>query len=116
MTLLLFSGNIEMLRALPPFMKCRSLVLRSVKFSTNCETTNVTVFWNVVLCSVGESSRNFKGAYCYIIAIIAEVRSTSETSVTFLPYYADIIPEDSHLHTHSCDNVKSCLLTLLGAH
>jgi hypothetical protein len=47
----------------------------------------VTVFWNVALCSLVEINLHFRGAYCLhykaIIAIMMEAARNSETSVSF---------------------------------
>jgi hypothetical protein len=59
----------------------------------------ITVFWNIVPCSLVENNWSFRGAYgCHHQGI----------SQFLLNYMAQCsIPEDSHLHTHQHDNLKS---------
>jgi hypothetical protein len=52
----------------------------------------VTVFWDVAPCSLVETDRRFRGAYCL------------HHQGDDLPH---IIPEDSHLHTRHRKNLKS---------
>jgi hypothetical protein len=42
-----------------------------------------------------------------IVALMTEVKSTSETSVNFYQTTWRNIPEDSHLHTRRRENLKS---------
>jgi hypothetical protein len=41
-----------------------------------------------------------------IIALMMEAVNTSETSINFYQTTWCNIPEDSHLHTHCCENLK----------
>jgi hypothetical protein len=41
-----------------------------------------------------------------LIALMLEAASTSKTSVNFYQSTWSNIPEDSHLHTHRCENLK----------
>jgi hypothetical protein len=47
-----------------------------------------------------------------LIALMMEAASTSETTVNFYQTTRRNNPEDSHLHTHRRENVKSHLETL----
>jgi hypothetical protein len=42
-----------------------------------------------------------------VITLMMEAASTSETSVNFYQTTRRNIPEDSHLHTHRRENIKS---------
>jgi hypothetical protein len=55
----------------------------------------MTVFWNFVPFSLVEIYRRFTGA-CYLIDLIMEAVSTSETSVNIYQTTRRNIPEDSH--------------------
>jgi hypothetical protein len=76
------------------------------------------VFWNVVPCSLVDTDRRFRGAYCLhhqdeiltdvsevlttsiirSIVLMMEAVSTSESSVSIYQTTRRNIPEDSHLH------------------
>jgi hypothetical protein len=58
----------------------------------------VTVFWDVTLCRA--------------ITLMTEAVCTSET-VSFYQTIWHKIPEDSHLHTHHCENLKSHIVCLV---
>jgi hypothetical protein len=95
----------------------------------------VTVFQDVLLCSLIETDQHFKDDYClYLIVVIVvvvvmvmvmmmimmeveeEAVSAFETFVNFCETTWHNIPEDSHLHTLFCENLKSCCDDLfLGA-
>jgi hypothetical protein len=57
----------------------------------------MTIFWNIMPCSLIEIYRRFKDA-CLLIALMMEAASTSETLVNFYQTTRRNIPEDSHLH------------------
>jgi hypothetical protein len=63
----------------------------------------MTVFKDVVPCSLVETDWCFRGVYCLMI----EAVSTSQTLVNFYHTSWCNIPEDSHLHTRHCENLKS---------
>jgi glycyl-tRNA synthetase alpha subunit len=68
----------------------------------------MTTFWDVTPCSLVEVYRSFIGACClHHQALMMEAVSTSETSVNFYQTTRGNIPEDSHLHTHRHQNLKS---------
>jgi hypothetical protein len=67
----------------------------------------MAVCWDVVPCGLVEFYRRFRGVARSIIALIMESASTSETSLNFYQTTRHNIPEDSHLHTRSCENLKS---------
>jgi hypothetical protein len=48
-----------------------------------------------------------------IMALIMEAARTSETSVNFYQTTQRYNPEDSHLHTHRRENLKSYLVLFL---
>jgi hypothetical protein len=60
---------------------------------TKGKRRGMTVFWDV--------------AQCRAIALMMEAAGTSETSVNFYKTTRRNIPEDSHLHTRRCENLKS---------
>jgi hypothetical protein len=72
-------------------------------------------FWVVALYSLVEDYQHFRGACCLhhhhqaasIIALMMEAASTSEMSVNFYQTAQHNNPEDSHLHTHHHENLKS---------
>jgi hypothetical protein len=79
----------------------------------------MTVFWDVAPCSLVEIDRRFRGVTASItkaIALMMEAASTSETSVNFYQTTRRNNPEDSHLHTHRRENLKSHMFTPIGAH
>jgi hypothetical protein len=45
-----------------------------------------------------------------IIRVMMEAASTSETSVNFYQTTRRYNPEDSNLHTHCCENLKTYLI------
>jgi hypothetical protein len=61
----------------------------------------MAVFWVVVPCSLGEVIR--------ANVLTMEAASTSETSVNFSQTTRHNNPEDSHLLTRRCENLKSHL-------
>jgi hypothetical protein len=66
----------------------------------------MTVFWDVVPRSLVKIDRHFKGAKVLTASIMRAI-STSEMSVNFYQTARRNIPEDSHLHTHRRENLKS---------
>jgi hypothetical protein len=67
----------------------------------------MTVFWVVALCSLVEVYQ-----YGLLIALMMEVRSTSETLVNFYQTTWHYNPEDNHLHTCHRENLKSNLTVI----
>jgi hypothetical protein len=70
----------------------------------------MAVFWVVAPCSLVEVYRSQVLAASIIRAIIVlmmEAARTSETLVNFYQTTQRYNPEDSHLHTHCCENLKS---------
>jgi hypothetical protein len=67
--------------------------------------------WDLAPCSLVETGQCFRGAYCLHDqddeSWMTEVVSTSEMSANFYETIWCYIPEDSHLHTHRCENLKS---------
>jgi hypothetical protein len=72
------------------------------------------VVWDVAPCRLVEVDR--RDACCLhhqgddglvIIALMMDAANTSETSVNFYQTTRRNIPEDCHLHTRRCENVKS---------
>jgi hypothetical protein len=59
----------------------------------------VTVFW-VVAPQLTDVSEVFTASIIYLIALIIEAVSASETSVNFYQTARRNIPEDSHLHSN----------------
>jgi hypothetical protein len=60
----------------------------------------MAVFWVVAPCSLVEVYQRF-------IALMMEAARTSETLVNFYQTTWHYKPEDSHLHTHRRENLKS---------
>jgi hypothetical protein len=59
----------------------------------------MTVFWDVVPCSLVEIDRRFRGASaCNIIALMINAMSTSETSAIFYESIRRNILEDNRLY------------------
>jgi hypothetical protein len=68
------------------------------------------VFWVVAPCSLEEVNQRFRGLAASIIRAIAlmmEAARTSETLVNFYQTTRCYNPEDSTLHTHRRENLKS---------
>jgi hypothetical protein len=65
----------------------------------------MAVFWVIVPCSLVEVYRRFRGAHHLMI----EAASTSEMLANFYQTTWHYNPEDSHLHTHHHENLKSYL-------
>jgi hypothetical protein len=61
----------------------------------------MTVFWDIVPCSLDEEDRRF------IFAMMMKAVRTSETSVHFKETTRCYIPEDCHLHTSHRENLQS---------
>jgi hypothetical protein len=66
----------------------------------------MAVFWHIAPCCL-VVYRRYRGACClhhqgeeFIIALMMEAASTSETSVNFYQTVRHNIPEDSHLHSN----------------
>jgi hypothetical protein len=62
----------------------------------------MTVFWDIVPFSLVEIDQCF--------ALVVEAVNTSEMSVSFYKTTQHNIPEDSHLHTRCCENLKSYMI------
>jgi hypothetical protein len=74
----------------------------------------MAVFWDVASCSLVHFDRCFEGAYCLhhqgdeqLVALMMEAISISETSVNIYQKTQRSLPEYSHLHTCSRQNLKS---------
>jgi hypothetical protein len=71
----------------------------------------MSVFWVVAPCTLINTDRRFRAAYCSIIVVtlplVMEAVCTSETSVSFNETPRRYIPEYSQLHTRRRENVKS---------
>jgi hypothetical protein len=75
----------------------------------------MAVFWVLALGSLVEVYQHFRGTSClhhHQPFMMMEAASTSETSVNFYQTTWCYNPEDSHLHTHHCENLKFNLLSL----
>jgi hypothetical protein len=72
----------------------------------------MSIFRDVALCSMVETDRRFRGAYClhHQGALVMEALSTSETSVDFYHTARRNIPEESHLHAHRRENLISHMI------
>jgi hypothetical protein len=70
----------------------------------------MSVFWVVAPCTLINTDRRFRAAYCSIIVVtlplVMEAVCTSETSVSFNETPRCYIPEYSQLHTRRRENVK----------
>jgi hypothetical protein len=64
----------------------------------------MAVFLLVAPCSLVEVYRCFRGT-CYLIALMLEAPSTSETSVNFYQITPRYKQEDNHLHVQSLQHV-----------
>jgi hypothetical protein len=71
--------------------------------------SNMAVVLVVAPCVVWEKFTDISEvlAAFVIIALIMEAANTSETSVVFYRTTRRDNPEDSHLHTRRCENLKS---------
>jgi hypothetical protein len=74
----------------------------------------IAVFWVVALCSLVEVYQRFRGPCCLHhqgdrIALMMAAARTSETLVNFYQTTQCYNPEDSNLHTHRRENLKSYL-------
>jgi hypothetical protein len=68
----------------------------------------MAVFWLAAPCILVEVYRRFRVACClHHQALMMEAASTSETSVNFYQTTWHYNPEDSHLHSRRCENLKS---------
>jgi hypothetical protein len=63
----------------------------------------MAVFWNVAPCSLVDIDRRVRGV------LMTNAVSCSETSVSIYQITRRNIPEDSNLHTHRRENLKSYL-------
>jgi hypothetical protein len=71
----------------------------------------MAVFWVVAPCSLVEVYQRFRGPYClhYQGDHRKEAARTSETLVNFYQTTRHCNPEDSHIRTHSRENLNSYL-------
>jgi hypothetical protein len=67
----------------------------------------MTIFWDVAPCSLVEIYQLLERHTASIIREMVMAVSTSEMSVNFYQTTRRNIPEDSHLHTHRRENLKS---------
>jgi hypothetical protein len=75
----------------------------------------MAVFWVVVLYSLVEVcyvSEVLADSIIRAIALMVEAASSSEKSVNFYQIVQQNNPEDSHLHTRRCENLKSHPITV----
>jgi hypothetical protein len=74
------------------------------------------VFWDVALCSHVEVDQRVRGAYCAsiirVITLMTEAVRISEMSAIFNVTTWHYIPEDSKLHVHCRENLKSHMTVL----
>jgi hypothetical protein len=63
-------------------------------------------FWDMTPCGVIDDCHGNKIGKC-TIALLMEAASTFETLVNFYETTRRNNPEDSHLHTRRCQNLKS---------
>jgi 7-cyano-7-deazaguanine synthase in queuosine biosynthesis len=70
----------------------------------------MAVLWIAELCSLVEVYWRFRGICCLHHQADEEAASTSEVSVNFYQTTWCYNPEDSHLHTRRCENLKSYLM------
>jgi hypothetical protein len=74
-------------------------------------TLKMAVFWVVAPCSLVEVYQHFRGASiiraAIIIVLMMKAARTSETLVNFYQTTLRYNPEDSNLHTHRRENLKS---------
>jgi hypothetical protein len=67
----------------------------------------MAVFWVVTPCSLVGIYQCLRGTCTSIIWVMMEAARTSETLVNFYQTTWHYNPEDSHLHTHCRENLKS---------
>jgi hypothetical protein len=87
----------------------------AIATTTTTTTLLIAVFWIVAPFSLVHIYQRFRGPCClhHHGAQMMEAARTSETLVNFYQTTWSYNPEDSHLHTHCCENLKSSLTTLL---
>jgi hypothetical protein len=71
----------------------------------------IAVFWVVAPCSLVEVYQRFRDPCCLHHqgdALMMEATRTSKTLVNFYQTTRCYNPEDSNLHTHRRENLKSC--------
>jgi hypothetical protein len=66
-----------------------------------------TISWNITLCSLLPPAFILLSSSTYS-TLKMEAISSSETSADFQRTTRHYIPEDSTLHIHHCENLKSC--------
>jgi hypothetical protein len=71
------------------------------------EKSQMTVFWDVVSCSLVDDLKLL--AALIIRTLMMEAASTSGTAVSFYQTTRRNTPEDSHLHSRRRENLKSHL-------
>jgi hypothetical protein len=72
----------------------------------------MTALWALVLCSLVEVDKHFRGVYCLyhqddFMALMMEAVCTSQMMVNFDETSQHYIPERCHLHTCYCKKLKS---------
>jgi hypothetical protein len=70
----------------------------------------MTVFWDVVPCSLIEIDLRAEMLSASIIGTMMEAVTTFETSVNFYQTTRHNVPEDSHLHIRRHENLKAYLI------
>jgi hypothetical protein len=68
--------------------------------------SKMAVFWVVVLCSLVEVYRSFRGSCCLHHCAMMKAARISEMLVDFYQTTRRYNPEDSHLHTHHHGHLK----------
>jgi hypothetical protein len=89
-------------------------ILKGACLKFEVEHIKMAVFWVVEQCGLVEVYRRFKGALIIREMSKIEAASTSETSVNVYETALRNNPEESHLHTHSLENLKYHFVNLYG--
>jgi hypothetical protein len=66
----------------------------------------MAVFLDVASCNLLDTGPYFIGAFC-LIALMIEAVSSSENPVNIYKITRCSIPEERHLHTRRCEDLKS---------
>jgi hypothetical protein len=69
----------------------------------------MTVIWVLAPCSLVEVTNVSEVLAAFIIRAMMEATGTSEMSVNFYQTTWHYNPEDNHLHSRCCENLKSYL-------
>jgi hypothetical protein len=91
-----------------------SVFWETIKFDTNRygEIIEIVIGCQVVKRCITENALTLVSCLAYSSTLKMEAKCFSETLVDFQRTTRRYIPEDSSLHTHRCENLKTCQIVV----